>query len=625
MDTENSTFETTEMLADFLASTPLLSESWRLCNLASQNSPLGFVVTQVGSIGYVAFSGTLFVSGSDPSFKNLVRLPVRDGAGNHLFVPLHDKNEGEEPVMVQGALLRIFENMYSNPSFRNQISTLVEASKSVIFTGHSIGGTTASLAALWLLSHLQSNFANLSVLCITYGSPLLGNETLSRAILRERWGGKFCHVVSKYDLMPRILFAPLDTIGPHIKLLLKFWHLYMTSPHCGPLDVPRNEEFIVVIFQFVLSHLRGLVEAGEEAVTGMFRPFGNYLFCSGDGAICVDNAAAVIKMMYLLLETGSPSCSIEDHLKYGDNVGRISSQFLEKKSFMLGELPESRYEAGVALALQSLGISSQEPVAGPAEDCLQAARRMGRTPNLNCANLAIKLSKINPYRAEIEWYKALCDRSDDQMGYYDSFKQRGASKRDSKVNLNRHKLARFWDNVINLFESNQLPHDFHRHGKWVYSSQFYKLLVEPLDIAEYYRTGMHRSKGHYINHGRERRYQIFDRWWKGRNVRDEDNTRSKFASLTQDTCFWAKVEEARGLLDDVRSTRDQRHSALLWEKIDCFAIYAKTLVEAKEVSIDVVAKNSSYSLWLIDYNEMKLQMLQFRPQFSSFMNGEIVP
>ncbi|KAJ6740914.1 LIPASE-LIKE PAD4 [Salix purpurea] len=322
---------------------------------------------------------------------------------------------------------------------------------------------------------------------------------------------------------------------------------------------------------------------------------------------------------------GSPSCSIEDHLKYGDYVGRISSQFLEKKSFMLGELPESRYEAGVALALQSLGISSQEPVAGPAKDCLQAARRMGRTPNLNCANLAIKLSKINPYRAEIEWYKALCDRSDDQMGYYDSFKQRGASKRDSKVNLNRHKLARFWDNVINLFESNQLPHDFQRHRKWVYASHFYKLLVEPLDIAEYYRTGMHHSKGHYINHGRERRYQIFDRWWKGRNVRDEDNRRSKFASLTQDTCFWAKVEEARDLLDDVRSTRDQRHSALLWEKIDFFASHAKTLVEAKEVSIDVVAKNSSFSLWLMDYNEMKLQMLQFRPQFPSFMNGEIVP
>ncbi|CAK7354714.1 unnamed protein product [Dovyalis caffra] len=625
MDSETSPFETSEVLATFLASTPLLSESWRLCNLANANSPQSFVAQQVGSIGYVAFSGIQLVSGSDPSFKNLVPLPVCDAAGNSLFDLLHRQNEGEDPVLVQGALLRIFENMYSNPSFRNQMCTLMQASKSIIFTGHSIGGTTASLAALWLLSYLQSNFANLSVLCITFGSPLLGNETLSRAILRERWGGKFCHVVSKYDIMPRMLFAPLDPIAPHIKPLLQFWHLYMNSPHFGLLAVQLNDESKAEIFQHVLVQLGRLVENGEEAVTGMFRPFGNYFFCSEEGAICVDNAASVIKMMHLLFAMGSPDCSIEDHIKYGDYVAKISSQFLEKKSFMQGELPESSYEAGVALALQSSGISSQEPVAKPAKDCLKAARRMGRTPNLNCANLAIKLSKINPYRAEIEWYKALCDRSDDQLGYYDTFKQREASKRDSRINLNRHKLARFWDNVINLIESNRLPHDFHRRGKWVNASQFYMLLVEPLDIAEYYRTRMHSRKGHYIDNGRERRYQIFDRWWHERNVEAGKNKRSKFASLTQDTCFWAKVEEARESLDAVSSTRDPSHLALLWRKIDSFASYAKELVESKQVSIDVVAKNSSYSLWVKDYDELKSQMMQFRPQFSSFINGEIVP
>jgi hypothetical protein len=66
----------------------------------------------------------------------------------------------------------------------------------------------------------------------------------------------------------------------------------------------------------------------------------------------------------------------------------------------------------------------QESVAGPAEDCLKMARKMGRTPNLNSAKLAIRLSEVNPYRAQIEWYKASCDESDNQMGYYDCFKQR---------------------------------------------------------------------------------------------------------------------------------------------------------------------------------------------------------
>lgn len=251
---------------------------------------------------------------------------------------------------------------------------------------------------------------------------------------------------------------------------------------------------------------------------------------------------------------------------------------------------------------------------------------MGRTPSLNCANLAIRLSKITPYRAEIEWYKACCEESDDQLGYYDSFKQRGASKRDYKVNMNRHKLNQFWDNVIYMLDNNNLPADFQTRAKWINASQFYKLLVEPLDIAEYYRTGMHLLKGHYISHGRERRYKIFDKWWDSRIVKeDEKNTRSKFASLTQDTCFWAKVEEAREWLDKLRSECDPRNRDVLWENVEIFARYACELVERKEVSKDVLGKNSSYSLWVMDYELVKSQFGQLPPRFLSFVDGEVVP
>lgn len=236
---------------------------------------------------------------------------------------------------------------------------------------------------------------------------------------------------------------------------------------------------------------------------------------------------------------------------------------------------------------------------------------MGQTPNLNCANLAIRLSKITPYRSEIEWYKACCDEADHQMGYYDSFKMRGASKRDSRINMNRHKLAGFWNNVIHMLENNLLPHDLPRRGKWVNASHFYKLLVEPLDIAEYYRTGMHRIKGHYRKQGRERRYEIFDKWWRDRRVGEEGSKRSKFASLTQDSCFWAKVEEARELIDNIRCESDVMTRAMIWGKINEFERYARKLIESKEVSKDVLKKNSSYSLWVEEWRKLKSQMQHF--------------
>lgn len=251
---------------------------------------------------------------------------------------------------------------------------------------------------------------------------------------------------------------------------------------------------------------------------------------------------------------------------------------------------------------------------------------MGLRPNLNAAKLAVSLAKINPYRAQIEWYKASCDETDDHMGYYDCFKQRDNSKKGSKVNLNRHKLAAFWNNVIKMLDNNELPYDFNRRAKWVNTSQFYKLLVEPLDIAEYYRTGMHRVKGHYLKHGRERRYEIFDRWWRERKVSvDENNKRSKFAGLTQDSCFWARVEEAREWLDNIRSESDPRKLALLWENIDAFEKYARKLVDNMEVSRDVLLKNSSYNLWVQEWSKLKSQLKKFSPQFPDYVNGEVVP
>ncbi|XP_050206670.1 lipase-like PAD4 isoform X2 [Mercurialis annua] len=593
METEVSAFESSEMVSCLLASTPLLTESWRLCDLASASS---FVAELVGSTGYAAF----FAAQLEESCAHLEPLP------RGLFFPLHhqtDQDEAEEPLMVHSGFLRLFLSIYSTPTFQNQMLSIMQKSKCVVITGYSTGATLASLCALWLLSYLQSISSTLSVLCITFGSPLLANRSLSRAILRQRWAGNFCHVVSKHDIVPRLLFAP---------------QLHSFRSLAADLPNQTKAEILHIVLASLDQH---------SETSCCFWPFGNYLFCSEDGGICIENVTCVIKMMHLLLSTSSPTSCIQDHLNYGYYIGKLSFQFLSKRSFQpAGVLPDSSYDAGVALALQSSGIACQEPVARPAEDCLKLARPMGRTPNLNCANLAIKLSEITPYRAEIEWYKASCDLSDDQMGYYDSFKQRGASKRDYKVNMNRHKLAQFWDCVIRMLENNQLPHDFQMRAKWVNAAQFYKLLVEPLDIAEYYRTGMHRTKGHYIGNGREKRYRIFDRWWKTRGVQEEEqNRRSKYASLTQDTCFWASVEEAREWLDRVRSENDPTNLALLWESIERFERYGRELVERKEVSKDVVARNSSYCVWVKDYNELKSQVARFCPRFPSLMNGEVVP
>jgi Enhanced disease susceptibility 1 protein EP domain len=197
---------------------------------------------------------------------------------------------------------------------------------------------------------------------------------------------------------------------------------------------------------------------------------------------------------------------------------------------------------------------------------------------------------------------------DDDMGYYDSFKMRIWPRKYSRINLNRMKLSQFWDEVIEMLQNNSLPYDFHKRAKWVNASQFYMLLVEPLDIADYYRTEQHKTKGPYLTHGRERRYEVFDKWWKDRKDLTDNGSikRSKFAGLTQDSCFWARVEQAKEQTERFKTEQDAEVLGNLWKDVVEFENYAKDLVERKEVSVDVLAPRSSYSLWVQEWKNIKL-------------------
>ncbi|WJX45954.1 Lipase-like pad4 [Trifolium repens] len=138
----------------------------------------------------------------------------------------------------------------------------------------------------------------------------------------------------------------------------------MTSPKFGKLVVQVSDKEKSELFTAVMDYVDAATQNGEVSGSILFHPFGSYLFVTEEGALCVDSPVTIIKMMHLLLSTSSPSGSIEDHLKYG-----------------------------LELAIESSGIANQESSVIPAKECLKSARRMGPSPALNAASLALKLSK----------------------------------------------------------------------------------------------------------------------------------------------------------------------------------------------------------------------------------------
>lgn len=245
-----------------------------------------------------------------------------------------------------------------------QIFEILKQSKSVVFTGHSLGGAVASLSSLWLLSH---NIHHQTIFCITYGSPLLANQPFSQAILQERWTGNFCHVIARHDMLPRLLFTPPSpSLAPHLRALFQFWHMAMSSSNREPVALALSDKEKGQLFDKVLACVqRRLRKWGEEddhddkeTMLGLYWPFGSYVFCTEKGAICMDNATAIVELLHLTMREGCAEASVGDHLKYEDYVGRVCVQYLRKGNLEV-EFSESSNEAGIAMALSSSGVSSQ--------------------------------------------------------------------------------------------------------------------------------------------------------------------------------------------------------------------------------------------------------------------------
>ncbi|KAM0033622.1 putative carboxylesterase [Helianthus debilis subsp. tardiflorus] len=102
-------------------------------------------------------------------------------------------------------------------------------------------------------------------------------------------------------------------------------------------------------------------------------------------------------------------------------------------------------------------------------------------------------------------------------------------------------LNQYWKDTVK--EKDRMPQ---KEGAklrkcWLYGGTNYRRIVEPLDIAEHYKNG----KTNYLN-DRSDDYKLLEKWSDEdkRDSKSSEVKRNKAASLTEDSCFWAHVEEA---------------------------------------------------------------------------------
>ncbi|XP_034918412.1 senescence-associated carboxylesterase 101 isoform X2 [Populus alba] len=473
--------------------------------------------------------------------------------GFPLFESLCSK--GNPSFSVHRAAITLFKAYFQELSL---LRTQIHDSKTgelllnspLIVTGHSLGGSIASLFTLWLLDNIKrTSNRNKLPLCITFGSPLLGDQGLQRAISEHsKWNSFFLHVAANKDLVPRIF----STSQP--------------SPRC--------------------------------------KPFGTFFFCSELGCNCVDDPEVVSMLLRSTTsQVSAEEMGIDD---YSGIVKRLKSRLILREDSQLGRPVLPPLRLGIILQLKAIGvdITAEQQQNNSINDLISEleSHENRRAQQMKSIDGIEKLNRVKIKMAYLEWYKKDCKAKG--IGYYDSYKNLNSFS-DNDVTKFKKLLTNYWRKLVEDAERKPQKEGASMRETWLYAGTNYRRMVEPLDIAEYYKQ---KGKRDYQTNGRSKHYILLEQWQKERAEKlagapNDKKKQNVAGNLTEDSCFWMNVEEALISCKQLKDGSDvEKQSAR--EHLSVFEQYVMDEINNYAVSPEIFLEKSSFVNWWKDFQEI---------------------
>lgn len=209
------------------------------------------------------------------------------------------------------------------------------------------------------------------------------------------------------------------------------------------------------------------------------------------------------------------------------------------------------------------------------------------------------LRKMKTEMAYMEWYKKL---TRPLGGYYDTYKSATTSGEiRSKASLVKHQriLTKCWTDAVNEAKKTD-GKDF--LFRLLMAGNNYRRMVEPLDIAEYYK-GYKQGQKDYLAEGRSEHYILLETWLN--EMPSTASERTKACSFNEDSCFWAHVEEALILVDMLSDEESSPENEELYRKLNQFDKYVMDSIKKNIVDPEVFLEQSSFMKWWSKYSAKK--------------------
>ncbi|XP_030469929.2 senescence-associated carboxylesterase 101-like isoform X2 [Syzygium oleosum] len=443
---------------------------------------------------------------------------------------------------INKAAISLFNSLQKKlSSLKEQVAT---SSKSIphIITGDCLGGSIASLFTLWLLRTLDLATTKCP-LCITFGSPLIGDGGFQQAISQySTWSTCFLHVAHKDDSFPK-LFHPLTM---------------EQSP---------------------------------------YKPFGTFLVCSESGGACFEDPKSIIK---LLAPRSSESAQA---FHYKSIINCLERQSICKNHSAFSAYDTDSFKAGITVQVAAIGLMQNQNMDIDAllREIVQLEKDVLEQKN-QVFDPAKSLNDMKVCLANLEWYKKKCENDGQGSGYYDSFKYK-MNRRDYTAVQFVKSLTIYWERVVKDAEERPQREGAPLRTRWLFGGTNYRRMVEPLQIAEYYKWG----KRGYISQGRSKHFKLLEQWLdehlkqSAKSVPNKSKMKKNMVSVTDDSCFWAHVEEAR---ISCRLLKSGGLNSAEIENLVRFEEHVMGLLKNYAVSPDIFLDSSSYMQWWREYEDM---------------------
>ncbi|XP_057447510.1 senescence-associated carboxylesterase 101-like isoform X2 [Lotus japonicus] len=451
------------------------------------------------------------------------------------------------------------ENYQKLDQLKSEINISNASTTKLIITGHALGGSVASLFTVSLLNSIGSG--NNRPLCITFGSPLVGDKTLQQAISRSsNWKSCFLHVVSHKDPLPR---------------------LFVTDS------------------------------------TSAYMPFGTFLLCSDASSTCFENPDSTMELLMAFSSIHAQNEGFQS-AEYGNIVKNLNLKALHKDFITKSEdltYPADSLASCISLQLRALGlthhmqqlqnidINSLETNMKKQEEGFIKQRRIVFDPSK-------KLNQIKENMAQLEWYKK--ETKNKGIGYYDSYKNMNSPWDNDVVQFHK-KLKNYWEKMVGEVEVKPQTEGAAFRKRWLFGGTTYRRMVEPLAIAQYYKDGGED----YVTKERSKHFKQLEEWLKESNGKDLESTSKKNveAILTIDSCFWAHVEEALRSCKELKAAKEKEEEL---KKLVEFEEYVYKLLKNYAVSPEIFLEKSSFMFWWMEYKGIK--GTSYSSPLVSFMN-----